>query len=454
MKSLASNSSNLRVICLMGLLVGAGCGKKEARGTAPEAQPVPVTMGWTRVEPLARTIDVVGTLFGDEETTLSAKVPGRVVTIARDVGDRAEPGELLAEVDPVDYELALTQTRMALEQALAKVGLTSLPDETFDANTVPTAQQKRLESNNAEARFRRAEKLFQQSPPLISEQEFADQRTTFEVARSGYDVAVLEAGALLAEARAKQSDVALAEQRLKDTAIRAPGGQTSDVASMSNDTRSASASRQSEMTNPTSAPAPRFAVAAQLVSVGEYVSEGTPMFKLIADDPIKYRVSVPERFVGQIELDQQVAVAVESRAEPFFGRVARINPQIEQTTRSFLVEMLIQNEQGLLRPGSFARGAITTTTDMQVTFAPRQAIISFAGINKLFTAKDGKAVEARVETGVRRGEMIEVVSGLEGMHEIVLDGAAKLATGVPVEIKSTAEKPASRPATMEFQGAR
>lgn len=410
--------------------VFVGCDKAEdpkAGGKGAATQPINVSMLSTRLEPLERSVEVVGTLYGDEETTISAKVAGRVTEIFKDVGDRTSEVEPLAQIDPTDYQLQRVQAQMAVEQALAKLGLDRLPDDKFDPAGVATVKQKRLEAANAEARFGRAEKLFLQKPPLISEQDYADQKTTFQVASSAYDVAVLEARALWADARAKQSDLGLAEQRLSDANVKAP--------------------RLRLTPQPATQPAKgRFGVAARMVSVGEYVREGTAMFRLVADNPLKYRANVAERFSGQIQVGQSADIWVESHDKPFAGVVTRINPQIDQSNRSFQIEVRVQNDQSLLRPGAFARGAIRTRTDSQVTFAPAKAVVSFAGLNKIFTVKDGKAVEARVGLGVKRGDWIEITSGLKGEQAVVGEGAGKLANGVPVKIDPSASSPATQPA--------
>jgi multidrug efflux system membrane fusion protein len=95
---------------------------------------------------------------------------------------------------------------------------------------------------------------------------------------------------------------------------------------------------------------------------------------------------------------------------------------------------------------------VQTTTDKQVTFVPQDAIVSFAGVQKVFTIKDGKAVERTIETGVHQGAFTEIVSGLKGVEPVVIEGAGKLAEGTPVTVKPTqsAETPTSRPASADL----
>lgn len=415
----ARSSARLLTACLLALAaLPLGCEKKSDPAAARKApDPVAVSLSSAKQQSVQRSIDVVGTLYGDEEAQLSSKVSGRIMQLMADVGDHVDAGAPLAQIDPVDFELARRSAETALQQSLAKLGLTALPDEKFDPNTVPTVVQARLQAENAEARLGRSEKLFQQDPPLISEQEYADTKTAAQVARAAYDVALLNARGVLAEVRTRQADLAIAERRLVDATIRAPQptpGSTS----------------------------PKYAISARLVSVGEYVKDATPLFRVVVDDPIRFRAAVPERYLSEVKLDQAVTIRVEAFADPFNGIVRRINPQIDRESRSFQVEIQVPNPKGQLRSGAFARGSIVTRSEPNVVFIPQEAVVSFAGIRKAFTVKDGKAVERQITTGTRDGNYIEVTSGMDKPEDVVTFGAARLANGIPVTLR-----PATQPAT-------
>jgi RND family efflux transporter MFP subunit len=419
----------INLLCIVSFaLPVSGCGSEQPSQGAQQRQEeaITVTLGRTTVGPLQRTVEVVGTLHGDEETTISAKVPGRVTQILKDIGDRAEPDEPLAQVDRTDYDLAVTQQQLTMQEVLTKLGLDQMPDGRFDPSNVPTVQRARLQAANAEAKFKRGQQLHNQSPPLISDQDFADLETAFEVARSNHEVELLTARSLLAEAASRQSQLEQARQRLRDTVVRAPLlAQAGGAGTVSG--------------------AGRFGVAARLVSVGEYVSQGTAMFRLVADNPIKYRAAVPERFAALVKVGQEVQIRVAAYPDAFVGIIARVNPQVDMASRTFQVEAVVPNDRGLLRPGSFATGSIVTHVEDQVTFAPRGAIVSFAGVTRLFTVEDGKAVEVRIEPGVRQGEMVEIAGGLRGESDVVLTNADKLASGTPVVIGQPDPRPAPQP---------
>jgi multidrug efflux pump subunit AcrA (membrane-fusion protein) len=410
---------------------GSGSGPpsnpKPQQQQQPPKDPVAVRVAPAQVRAVDRTVEVVGTLFGDEQATISAKVPGRVRTFHVDVGDRVTAGQPLAQVDPTDYELAVSQRRMALNEALAKLGLSELPDASFDVVTIATVERSKFQAANAKAKLERARQLFQAKPPLISEQDYADLETAYEVAERDYSVAQLEAKSQLALGRAKQSDLDAAMQRLADTIVRAPGSSTPTTAPTTN-----AASRV-------------YAVTSRNVSEGEYVREGDAMFELVADDPIKFRASVPERFIPDLKIDQPVHVRVDGREQAFPGRVSRINPAVDVQSRTFQIEVLVPNAERLLRPGAFARGVVVIGRDPSVVFVPQQAVVSFAGVDRVFTTKDGKAVEHVVQLGEKAGELVAIRKGLEHAQDVVVFGQQRLGNTDPITID--ASPPTTAPST-------
>jgi multidrug efflux pump subunit AcrA (membrane-fusion protein) len=183
---------------------------------------VPVVLKPVKLLPVQRSVDIVGTLYGEEETVVSAKVPGRIIALFKDVGDTVAPGEPLVQLKQNDYQLAVTKAQLAMEEALAKLGLRELPPKDFDVTKVPTVVRAKLQAENAEARWNRGKKLFESQPPLMSEQDFADLETALRVAKSAYDVEMLNARALVAEAWSLKGDWDIANQRLTDATTRAP----------------------------------------------------------------------------------------------------------------------------------------------------------------------------------------------------------------------------------------
>lgn len=373
--------------------------------------------------PVERTLTITGTLFGREEVTLSAKVGGRVTEVLLDLGDAAPGGTPVLQIDPTDYELNIETRRASLAAALARLGLTELPPADFDIGLVPTVGRARAEEANAKARFERARELFEQTPPLIAPQEFADIRTQAEVASWSANVEVLTAGATLADARAQAAQLASAQQQLDDATVRSPSAPA--------------VSSSPSGAAPDSMPIP-YRVSERLVSLGELVSPGQAMVRLVASDVLKFRGDVPERYMGLVRAGQSARVMVEA-GEPVEGVVTRVAPAIDTRTRAFTVEIEIANAGDLLKAGGFARAQIITGVDENVPHVPTAAVVTFAGVQRVFVVRDGKAVSQIVATGVARDGLVELV-GAPAFTEVVAQGGASLASGQAVEI-TTATTP-------------
>ena len=262
---------------------------------------------------------------------------------------------------------------------------------------------------------------------------------------------MLTARSLLADARALQSELAQEQQRLADTTIRAPKA-GEEAKSQATTAPSGGGAADGAATQP---PKPiSYAVASRQTSIGEYVREGTPLFRLVADSPVKFRAQVAERFLGQVKVGQGVRVKVQAYPDTFAGTVTRISPAVDMASRAFQVEMLLPNEDGRLQPGSFARGAILTRVDPEVTLVPSDAVVTFAGVSKVFTVDEqNKAVEKKVELGQQVGDALEVTTGLKGAMPLVIDGRNKLATGTPVIPSPAAAIPATQQAITQAEPA-
>ena len=443
--------------CVVTAAVAAGgCrkGEQTADGKKPggPSTTIPVVLRPARIRPVQRMVEVVGTLWGEEDVTVSNKVNGKVIAIFKDVGDRVEPGEPLAQLLRNDYQLSLNMKTSGLREVLAKLGTDKVPALDYDVSKMPAVRRSKLQADNARAKFERGRQLHEQKPPLLSDQDYADLEASFQVAQSGFEAELLTARALVTEARTRQAEVAIADQALADTTIRAPRLKYDDPAPGGEAMAAADAAPPGGAT-PSTGAGRSFVVSERYTSVGELLPAVSKMFRVVDDDPLKFRAAVPERFVGDIKVGQKVAVTVEAYPDAFPGTVARINPQIDPANRTFQVEILVSNEKEMLRPGGFARGRVQTRMQPDVVFVPQESVVTFAGVNKVFTIKDGKAAEVGVELGDRDGDEVEVLKGLKGNESVVVSGTSKLATGVPVEVKQAPQAPEKQAAEAALNGA-
>ncbi|MBP2673399.1 MAG: macA 4, partial [Deltaproteobacteria bacterium] len=115
------------------------------------------------------------------------------------------------------------------------------------------------------------------------------------------------------------------------------------------------------------------------------------------------------------------------------GRVVRLSPAIQEQNRTLAVEAEVANPGGRLRPGAFARAEIVVQADRPVVLLPVSAVVSFAGIEKVFGVKDGRSVERKIRTGRRSGDRVEVLEGLAAGETVVVE-PGNLVGGTPVTV--------------------
>lgn len=178
-------------------------------------------------------------------------------------------------------------------------------------------------------------------------------------------------------------------------------------------------------------------VVRRLVSAGEYVRPGTPLLDLVDDDPLKLRGDVPERFAEEIAVGQPVQIKVDAYPDTIFeGALVRISPAANPENRSITVEAEVPNPERRLKSGFFAAANIVTRADAQALVVPETAVISFAGVTKLFVVRDGVAHERQVRVGTRDDTgLIEIVEGLHPDEVVATSGLAKLEDGRTVVVR-------------------
>lgn len=391
-------------------VVPGGCDGQTARptvspGRSAQSEPIEVRLKPVQALSVERFLELTGTLFGQEEVTVAAKVSGRIVEVNADLGDAVAHGGRLAKVETTDYVLAADEARSAWLAALARLGLRELPDGEVDLSSLPVVARAEAQAANALARLERARKLYERTPPLISEQEFADIQTQSEVARTEVRGEEINAQAQLADARVRRAALSLAEKRLADANVIAPA----------------------EL-------AIQYRIAARMVSIGEYVSAGTPLFRLVAVERVKFRGSVPERFAGQIMVGAPAFLQAEAYPQPFEARVVRVSPAVNPSSRAFEIEIEADNPDGRLKPGGFLRARVRTHIEENARFVPSSALSQFTGVQRLFAVRDGKVIEFKVRIGETRGKLLEVLE-LPGEIDAVIDQPRRgLAQGTPARV--------------------
>ncbi len=389
---------SIRVVALAALLALAGaCSKSEAPKSAAATNKVrTVRVALSESRPMERVVTVTGVLLADEAATLSVKIGGRLKTLSVDIGSVVKRGDVIAQVEPRDYELRLQQASAALSQARATVGLPlEGTDDQFDPQKTSAVKEAKAVLNEAARNRDRVLKLSQQG--VLSTSDLDTVEAAYTVALNRYEAAGEEARTRQAVLAQRRAEFDLSKQQLNDTSLRSPFDG---------------------------------AIQSRLANVGEFLPAGSPVVKLVKTDPLRLRLEVSERDAASVQLNQRVRLTAEGDTNIYTGTLTRVSPAIDEQTRMLVVEADVRND-GSLRPGLFSRAKIVTRENEEGIAVPEQALIVFAGIEKVVVVQEGKALEKMVSTGRRGPGWLEIVTGLKAGERVVI-APGNLRTGEPV----------------------
>lgn len=370
-------------------------GPGEGRGGGEARQ---VKVAHVEQLPVGASVNVTGTLAAQDEATLSIKVPGRLNAVTVDLGSVVRRGQTIAQVEQQDYKLRVQQAEAALQQARARLGLQPQgDDDRFDPEVTGTVRQARAVLEEARQNRQRVASLVESGVVARAEYEAAD--AAFKVAQGKYQDAVEEIRNRQALLSQRRTELSLARQALADTVVVAPFDGL---------------------------------VQEKHASVGEYLGAAAPVVTIVRVNPLRFRGEVPERDAATVRAGQPVRVTVEGDRGLYAGRIVRLSPTINQQNRVLVVEAEITNT-GSLRPGGFARAEIVTNSGDVAVTVPANAVVTFAGIEKVITVENGKAKEKPITTGRRAETWTEILSGINVGESVVLD-PGNLQSGQPVNV--------------------
>jgi membrane fusion protein, multidrug efflux system len=382
---------------------GAGGGGRGGRGGRGGNQ-VPtgtVSVETTKPQRIAvdRAVDLSGTLISPDQARVSSEVAGKVMDVLFEIGQEVNTGAPLVTLETTELQLALDRAESALRQTEAQLGIDSTRPESIPADediaAVRTAAANR---DDARAQLTRAEELLAKG--LLSKADMDTAQTRVKVSEASYQSARENVASLKASLQDRRAAWDLAKKKLADATVRAP------VAG---------------------------AIAERIVQRGEYIRENTQVATIVRMNPLKFKTAVQEKYANMIHQNQPVRFSVEAFPnESFAGKIAFISPAVDQTSRTFAAEVLVDNPARKLKPGFFAQGHVNVGRDTSVIAVPEETISSLAGVSSVFVIKDNVVRQQTVEVGQKVDKLVEVISGLKGDETIAASNLNQLVTGVRI----------------------
>jgi multidrug efflux pump subunit AcrA (membrane-fusion protein) len=412
---------NLKFAILTLLLVAAGafiaaCGGSKANvrkeETANKPPPVvDVTTATAIKRDLPRFFEATGSLAGDQQTDVAPQTSGKVVAVGVDIGSPVRRGQMLVRLDDAELKLRVVQAAAQVQQAKAnvrqaeeKIGLR--PGQAFDPNRVAEVASARVALDLAEKNLRRAEKLIESGD--VSRQFYDQQRAQRDQLKEQYDVALAQARQNYAGVDVARTTVANAEAAL-------------------------GLAKQNLSYAVISSPMDGF-VSERTADLGEYVSPQQKVATIVRTNPLRVRIDIPEQAIPEVRVGQSVSATTSAWPDRnFAGRVARIAPNVTAQSRTLTVEAEIDNSSGTLKPGQFATVRILQERAEPAVLVPARAVVTEAGVSRVFVIKDGHAEQRLVQTGQTEGDLIEIRQGVAADEQVATSNQQQLSDGIAVK---------------------
>jgi RND family efflux transporter MFP subunit len=169
---------------------------------------------------------------------------------------------------------------------------------------------------------------------------------------------------------------------------------------------------------------------------GEFVGPGSPVARIVQLDPVKVTLSVPDRDVVALRPDMDVMVTAAAVGQPVPGRISHVGRAADTRTRTFPVEVEVDNTEGNLLPGMIATVTLERSLPDGTLAIPQDWVVSRRSdegmVQGVFVESDGYAKWSRVTLGDVLHDQVVITSGVTPGARVVVTGHRDLVDGDPV----------------------
>jgi len=408
---------------LIAILVGYQI-KKQQAAAVPRRQ-LEIVVGVAK--PIVKDLDVKLAYTADvlplQQVSVFSKVNGYIKRLGADLGDFVKEGQLLVEVDAPELNAAVEGARAVVSQAESNLKVAE--SNLASAHAAVINQQANLVKAQAVARndLRNADRYEDlHSRGFIAAMDRDNVKTNAESSQAALKAAEAQLDVSKTQVETARSQVSLAKSNvdgarasmrisqtsLDNTKITAP---FAGYISARNLYPGASVNSQAAGTSNT--------------SVGILVLQDLRM--------VKVQVEVQERDISRVKIGSVAKVYVDAYPGRLFeAKAARIVHSLDPRTRTLGVEMEIANPDGALKPGMYARVELVVDHHPKAVLIENEAIRNEGDTPVVFTVDKGVVGRRVITVGVTQGTLVEVLKGLTGTEQVIVEGKELVRDGQKV----------------------
>lgn len=437
-----------------------------------EETPVPVKVAPVKRGEISQELSLTADVGPQSSVTIVPKVGGTLEEIKVKLGDRVKKGGIIAKIEDREYLLGVKQaeaafsaakTQWTLVKATAQTEFLSSLEQIKAALKMAQANLDKIRKGARKEEIERVDAAYKQAlanaqtmekdlnrardnyeKGAISDQQFDLAELQFKVAQAGLESA--KANLDLIKKGAGEEDIKVVEAQVEQTQASLKSLRSLEEAK-SWEAKIKGAEAQAEQAElalelakirledcTIKAPISGI-ISKRFVDAGAMVGPAQPLVSIVDVDTVKLLTHVSDEDIDLVKLTQRVGVKVDTYLDRVFEvKEINISPVMDSLSRKIEVEIKISNPDYLMKPGMFPRVRLLVQRD-NTLLIPEEAVMEREGEKQVFVVRNNIVHLQKISTGLERGELVEVLSGLKEGEEVVISGQSNLEDGDKVVAK-------------------
>ena len=406
----------------------SGCSSAPA-----EKEPVvPVQAASVGKVTLKQTSTAEAVLFPLQQSAIVPKISAPVKEFYVTRGVHVHRGQLLATLENKDLAAAAQDTKGTYDQAQAAYRTTTAAD------LPQTIQKAQLDAKAAKGMLDAQQKVYDSRQELFKQgamprKELDQSGVDLTAARNQYEIAQ----------KSLQSLMAIG----KDQALKSAAGQLESAKG-----KYAGAEAQlsySEIRSPIDG-----VIADRPLYPGEMATAGTPVLTVMDVSQVIARAHIPQQDAALLKIGDKATITAPGLDEPVEGKVTVISPALDPNSTTVEVWIQAKNPKEVLRPGSSVQVSMLVKTFPEALVIPASSLLTAQDgtVSVMRIGSDGRAHDKKVKVGIKQGDQIQIVEGVQDGDKVVSDGAYGLPDNSKIEIQQPGQgEPAATEPTKKSQ---
>jgi HlyD family secretion protein len=391
-----------------------------SRDSGEKEPGVPVQVVPVEKTTIERTVVAEAILFPLQQSAITPKVTAPIKTFYIKRGSRVRQGQLLAVLENRDLAAAAQDTKGAYDQAQAAYETTtaaSLPEEIRKATLDAQAAKQTLEAHQKVYDSR--QELYQQGAMPRKELDQAGVELTN--ARNQYEIAQKHLDALMAIG--KQQELKSAAGQLES----AKGKYLGAAAQLS----------YSEIRSPIDG-----VVTDRALYPGEMAAAGTPLLTVMDVSQVIARAHIPQPEAALLKVGDKATISVPGEDNPVEGKITVVSPALDPNSTTVEVWVQAKNPDQRLKPGTSVQVSMLAQTVPDALLIPAAGLLTAQDgtTSVMVVSADNHAHQKRVRVGIRQGDQVQIVEGLQAGERLVASGAYGLPDNAKIKVENQNEK--------------